>query len=613
MRVLEASLVNTESSSKKRLYVNLAFVGAFVVLCLLLPIVFGHRAHANIIIGDGGGAGGGSGGAQTSNGWGWYNYSVDGNPHPQRFRNGSEWANVSSLCRNIGSDRVIAFIVLTVKGTDASKGVVYDYKSSWDNLSNYRGNAGGGWMPTASAKALYDSLSGNKSGYTWGSNVAWFCYATSRYDLTPAITGSPTAIETGSIITLQPSVNNTGQTASSNTRWEVNRFILNPGVAIPGGGNSSSNPVSYFGNGASLVTGASGNANFARGVTPLTVPNQQAGDYAPGTRICFALSVNPQATGNTVWRHSTPFCVIVGKKPKVQVWGGDLWVGPNFASAVSNSNVRTSTTVKNGYTFGSWTEYGILAAGTIRGTASGSAYAGNGLINSSVCQISIISFTNARASGCSDSGTIGNYGVTKYLPNVAASFPITSSTPTFGTNDLSNQARRGVFTATGNLTVNGGTLQSGRWVVINAPNANVRIAGNISYAPGPYSSIGSIPQLIIIARNITIADSVTNVDAWLVARGANATTDGKVNTCEGGGENNALTISNCSQQLVINGPIIAQKLFLRRTFGAGSGADSGTPAEIINLRPDSYLWGASQAANSGRLETVYSRELPPRY
>jgi len=52
---------------------------------------------------------------------------------------------------------------------------------------------------------------------------------------------------------------------------------------------------------------------------------------------------------------------------------------------------------------------------------------------------------------------------------------------------------------------------------------------------------------------------------------------------------------------------------LQRTFGSGSGAATGNPAEVFNLRPDAYLWGVFQAAGSGRLQTVYETELPPRY
>ncbi len=88
---------------------------------------------------------------------------------------------------------------------------------------------------------------------------------------------------------------------------------------------------------------------------------------------------------------------------------------------------------------------------------------------------------------------------------------------------------------------------------------------------------------------------------------------------------------------MINGPIIANELLLNRTGGAHQGdvkitgssatscslarldlcnlADNGsaTPAEIINLRPDIYLWAYSQLNRYTQATTTYSREQAPRY
>jgi hypothetical protein len=58
---------------------------------------------------------------------------------------------------------------------------------------------------------------------------------------------------------------------------------------------------------------------------------------------------------------------------------------------------------------------------------------------------------------------------------------------------------------------------------------------------------------------------------------------------------------------------MATKLYLQRTAGSGVGVSSGDPAEVFNLRPDAYLWAMVHASASGKIQTVYATELPPRF
>lgn len=145
--------------------------------------------------------------------------------------------------------------------------------------------------------------------------------------------------------------------------------------------------------------------------------------------------------------------------------------------------------------------------------------------------------------------------------------------------------------------------------------------------------IRTLPQTIIFANNVNITGNVTRIDAWIIAKGA-------VNTCTdyvwgaGGGTGTTsdgvgIKGSACTDQLVFNGPVVAGKLELNRTFGADSQATmtSGintagatsystreSSAEIFNLRADAYLWSYAQAARYGSsYNEVYSRELAPRY
>jgi hypothetical protein len=324
-----------------------------------------------------------------------------------------------------------------------------------------------------------------------------------------------------------------------------------------------------------------------------------------GSRICYTLSVQAVSGTSSNWAHSASVCVLIAIKPKIQIIGDDLRVGAAFvgSTAPAKSNILTSLTIKTGKSYGSWGEYGIAASGTVSGAASGSALAGGLACVGSTCQTNTLTFANAAA-------PIGNYVSSTSIPDIAASFPISASTPQYVS--LADTALQRVETASGNITIAGGTILKGQWLVINAPTATVTITGDINYDPSVLTSISQIPQLVIIANQINIAGNVKNVDAWLVASGS----AGIVNTCSDVAITAPLTSDICNNKLLVNGPVMAKKLYLRRTYPstASSGAPGGTfEAEEFNLRPDAYLWVISQASKSSRLETTYSEDLPPRF
>ena len=74
-----------------------------------------------------------------------------------------------------------------------------------------------------------------------------------------------------------------------------------------------------------------------------------------------------------------------------------------------------------------------------------------------------------------------------------------------------------------------------------------------------------------------------------------------------------LDAGRCDDRLTVNGPIAARQLLLYRTAGAGTGSASGQPAEVFNLRPDAYLWATYYSSTAGRIQTVSTQELPPRF
>lgn len=425
-----------------------------------------------------------------------------------------------------------------------------------------------------------------------------------NYSLDPTITGSQTISEGADRIELSPVVTNAGPTKSRTTNWEVTMFAVPSGSSVPAGGNSAQKPVDYYGFAASTV--AKSKDVFAVGSTGLAVDPHLIGEYPIGTKICYGLSVEPRTHNDNRWRHSQPHCLTIGKKPKVQLWGGDLRVG----SGVVTSNIRTSITTKHSagasITYGSWGEYGVLASGIIQGMGSGAAYY-QGRSSADICTVHLLTFTNAQDSACTQNGDFGNYSVSKQLLSVIGAFPVSDSTPTYSSLDDTKQRR--VETATQPITISGGMIEKGDWLVINAPLQTVTITGNITYTSELLQSLKDIPQLVIIANKINIRGTVTNIDAWLVTTGE----ENSINTCSDYAVSAPLNIDRCSSELRINGPVITDSLYLRRTAGAGTGVGAGEPAEIINLRPDAYLWSYRQASEPARASSIYTRELPPRF
>lgn len=452
-----------------------------------------------------------------------------------------------------------------------------------------------------------------------------------RFNLTPRVTGSATTVPEGSQVTVTPSVRNSGPTISTSARWRLVRFIIpaNDNSTPKGTGTGTQDPRDYYGFGATNVSGATGTDTFRvdTGTGTIVGEGSQTIPAQPiGTRICWGLSVRPynQAVSDETWRYSTPYCVTISKKPVMQVRGGDLIVGRGVASP--GSAIITSYKDRNGTYYGSWAEYGIIPSGLISGMASGAGYAG-GVSNSPLCGVSNLSFVNRTGSGSSPScqdTQVGRYSLASTTPAVASRFPVNSSTPRLTTTDITSlPASNMVYTAPGGsgssaaFTISAsrrvGQGRPGEWYVIHAPNANVTITSDIRYATSTYTSFSQIPQVVIIARNIIIADNVQNVDAWLIATGTG--TQGRINTCGAGGvtESTQPTGSQCTNKLVVNGPVIANRLILRRTYGAGPGGGSGDPAEIFNLRPDAYMWATATQSDASKVQTVQIKELPPRY
>lgn len=324
-------------------------------------------------------------------------------------------------------------------------------------------------------------------------------------------------------------------------------------------------------------------------------------DLQIGDKICYVAMVGAY-TGNVsenVFRHSDVQCIDVSKKPKVQVWGGDI---------KTNDSIRTTQTESVSAilgAYGSWGEYGLIAGDKIA-SASGAGLSSSFTGRVGVISYNKLTFANTPSFGSfSDNLVHGRFTAPRISPKHGR---------LVGSVNV-NALESGEYTA-GNITI-AGNLSEGKSIVIRS-TGTVTITGDVHYAATP--DIARLPQLIIQAKNIVIDKNVEQVNAWLLTDN-----DGYVSTC-GAVINMTFWLSGvspdeCSKKLTINGPIMAGHLFLRRTYGGqhSSAAKNdknmhpGTPAEIINLRADVYLWAYNYYRSNGVIRTMNLKELPPRY
>ena len=413
------------------------------------------------------------------------------------------------------------------------------------------------------------------------------------------------------------------------------------------------------------------------------------------------------------WRISKPTCVTIGKRPTTQVIGSGLYVEGEVATSNSKRTGIQRTYSSDLYkqrVFGSWSEYEIVAKGTINGMASGASF-WNGYRNTASarrsvtnkCFFSSLTLTNSNCS----SGTLGGFN-TDEISKVSNSAPasivqhlrdryVDSSKPRKATSTLISSSRGckyndryskylpfvesgwswwGSGSETYDTTNSGtygffclenGTMYvpiSGSTKLVDSVNTHVivvkvadkmrnntrvfdvqdtftinsdlLVADGINADGTPqdtvYNGINEVPRTIIFAKKINITGNVKQIDAWLIAD--------EINTCSDMNVANG-PVTNCDNQLHINGAVYAKKLYLNRTYGGGGheslkkggggwfgGGGSITPAalsgtdgvyqnsqaaEVFTLRPDDIMWAYSQSERYMQATTTYQRELPVRY
>ena len=259
--------------------------------------------------------------------------------------------------------------------------------------------------------------------------------------------------------------------------------------------------------------------------------------------------------------------------------------------------------------YGSWGEYGIIANGKAD-SASGAGLSSsfNGRSGVTPRDYNKLTFANIPK--------FGNFSSTSSVPDNFTLPSVRGARGNISGNVDVNSLASGEYNA-GNVTLTGSKLSVGKSIVIKSSGV-VRISGDLLYTDT--NDVRQLPQLIIYAKNIIIEPSVGEVNAWLITQ-----KDGYVSTCgvviSAGGWLSGVSESSCGKQLKVNGPIKTGHLFLRRTYGGKHASSAkndpnmhpGTPAEIINLRADTYIWAYNNYRNTGAISTMNVRELPPRY
>lgn len=460
-----------------------------------------------------------------------------------------------------------------------------------------------------------------------------------EYSLTPTVTSANTVISGTESASFSYNVHNSADEGSSDsTLWSVKRVLVDRGQSVA--------PLSYGGqpyrDGYScgqLLALISGNGtcnDVVDGTRSFDAGNTSLDDVAlgattvvlddgwpVGTKVCYVLTIQkPTQNPNPQNRHSAASCLTVGKRPFIQVHGGDVRVGRYFSTDVFEEDeddirdparIMTSVTPKNdGKTYGSWAEYGVFSPGLIVGFASlaGLADGYESTLPNTQEFWSRLTFANTdNEYGLYTPNDIGQGRIPDYKSEILAGEPVVRNLA--GVDDVALNGvglSSGLYQkATGNLNIDTSLLQKNKVVYIHVPEGTVVIRGNIDYLNGPYSELSEIPQLIIIAKRIEIQPGVSHVSAWLISDHVD---DGTITTC-----NDPATLTNliCNLQLRIDGPVLARNLELRRTAGAGSGGASGDPAEVINLPINAYLWSQVEGRSNSRAQTTFTTELPPYF
>ena len=324
--------------------------------------------------------------------------------------------------------------------------------------------------------------------------------------------------------------------------------------------------------------------------------------------------------GNNLHHVSAASCVTLAKKPNFQVLGGGFYTNGTIKTALSEKAVGGGLGAypsAETRSFGSWDEFGVLAAGKVLGFGSGAAMGYEEGYNFNLPRGGIMNayYTfigptgpNSVVSGISnishmtianDKNGPGNSGISRIgsavLARLKARFrdtiirnssnTITSLTPNetsaknyLGLSQLYHQGDTSLsamnstanfyqFDRGGNLIARSNTTGEKLMNTLAMfVDGTLTIDRNINIAHETYNAVDDFPQVLIFAKKINITSNVTNIDAWLILDEDYG--DNQIDTCSDNHYPNALS---CNETLTITGPVFARKLILNRTAGSHTG------------------------------------------
>ena len=324
--------------------------------------------------------------------------------------------------------------------------------------------------------------------------------------------------------------------------------------------------------------------------------------------------------GNNLHHVSAASCVTLAKKPNFQVLGGGFYTNGTIKTALSEKAVGGGLGAypsAETRSFGSWDEFGVLAAGKVLGFGSGAAMGYEEGYNFNLPRGGIMNayYTfigptgpNSVVSGISNIGHMtiandkngpGNSGISRIgsavLARLKARFrdtiirnssnTITSLTSNetsaknylglsqlYHQGDVSLSAMNSTanfyqFDRGGNLIARSNTTGEKLMNTLAMfVDGTLTIDRNINIAHETYNAVDDFPQVLIFAKKINITSNVTNIDAWLILDEDYG--DNQIDTCSDSHYPNALS---CNETLTITGPVFARKLILNRTAGSHTG------------------------------------------
>ena len=332
------------------------------------------------------------------------------------------------------------------------------------------------------------------------------------------------------------------------------------------------------------------------------------------------MSGSAMSGGNNLHHVSAASCVTLAKKPNFQVLGGGFYTNGAIKTALSEKAVGGGLGAfpsAETRSFGSWDEFGVLAAGKVLGFGSGAAMGYEEGYNFNLPRGGIMNayYTfigptgpNSVVSGISnishmtianDKNGPGNSGISRIgsavLARLKARFrdtiirnssnTITSLTSNetsaknyLGLSQLYHQGDTSLsamnstanfyqFDRGGNLIARSNTTgQKLMNTLAMFVDGTLTIDRNINIAHETYNAVDDFPQVLIFAKKINITSNVTNIDAWLILDEDYG--DNQIDTCSDNHYPNALS---CNETLTITGPVFARKLILNRTAGSHTG------------------------------------------